>query len=581
MQGNSKYILSDRKVTTLLLMRSRGYKCEQFSLEQFQQLVAYCYQDLDETFDIPKSIEQLFTITDPKQCYSLAQELITDKHGLLLFRKLLCDTHPQVDFRSNDYRSKPTLQQPLIDYEPWYCFPSSWIEIAGFKFLSHENCLVMDNGLMVDESAARITIEKFINAGHHLSQLTFLSSTLKDGFTTLASAAEHECRPICLDFDYLTLLHIKNELPQFKRELKSLGYNDYYQLEPARFSTPTFRSAALRVQQFERIILSHIEAIISAATPQTEPKFFMSLGGVGSGKSKLEDFVKLQTNDNYVMFSVDNARTYSPIYQLLTASNNHDDDYIILKEFAYMLFEKLSETAKFRKINFFRDSSGIPYTGKNKRVLGEFKEAGFKTYCLVAASALYVAKDRPDLAGPVHERIVERFLKKGRAVPWPITLSKHISHPAAQCDAALDCNLDYLEIFDTMVPKGHTHTIAESHLIDEPSYLALKGSNDISKTLIELGYLPFASDSCGDFNYQHVSALFFNVECGYKRMIVVLDFQKYVDILQKSLFNENARGYNELIVNNMPWHIPTIDFPYDCGSDHNNYLLATARDVQN
>lgn len=579
MQSNRKIILNDRKVVSFILMRMQNFTSSEFSFHELQRLVEYVCSDFDAIYNLPQESINLFKFNNPQQFYEAALSIFPDKVGQLIIRKFICDNFKEVDFRSTAPFSA-SLAQHKVDFEPWYQFPSSYKIIAGLKFLAFEDHVVMDNGLLMEATAAQIIIEKFLNAGHHLSKLYFLSDTLESCLPGFEANSSINCSPICLDFDYLTMLNIKTELPEFKKQLKLLGYNDYYGIDPARFSNPLHQSAANRINSLEKEINNHLDSILAAATPVKTPLFFMSMGGVGSGKSKLEEFVKTLSNNNYVMFSVDNARTYSPVYKLLTACNNHDDDYIVMKEFAYMLFEKLSELALQKRINFFRDSSGIPYAGKNQNVLKSFKDSGFTTYCLVAASALYAASDRKDLSDPVHERIIKRFESKGRAVPWPITLSKHINHPLAQSDAALDCNLDHLVIFDTMVPKGHTHTIAESQLIDQLAYERLINASNLTKELLDLNFLPFASDSCGSFNYDNVSVHFMNVECGFKRILVIIDGQKFVDIIQKCLFNKTAKGYQELILNTMPWHMPSIDFPFDAEEGHDNYLLATAKDVQ-
>lgn len=577
-QINRKDILRDREITSFILMRMRDYKVSGHSFSNFLQLVRACQKDIDQQIQVPDGFELIFKEKDFSALYQQAQTLTDNKYLLLFLRKYICDLDPRIDFRALDNSTAS-----CISYTPWYSFPNSFVEIANLKFLIYEGKIVMNTGHLMNASSAKIAIEKFLNAGHHISKLKFLTSSLEkieDDSLSNFSDTSMECYPICLDCDYLTGLSIKDELKAFKNELKEHGYDDMFDLDEAKFNNPIFKAAVKRVNQFQTSIEAHITSILSNATPAEKPLFFMSLGGVGSGKSKLEEFVKVASNYNYVMFSVDNARTYSNIYSLLVKCNQHDDDYIILKEFAYMLFEKLSSEAMNKNINFFRDSSGIPYVGKNQKIVSNFKNAGFYTYCLVAASALYIDESRSDIIDPVHNRIISRFHKKGRAVPWHITVNKHINHPIAQSDACLDCNLDSIVIFDTMVPKGHTHTIAESYLIDEETYNTLHNSFDITKDLIAMGYLPFKTDHCGEFNYRDVSIIFLDVPCAFKRMLVLIDYQKYVDIIQKSLLNYDARGYEELIINTMPWHIPSLDFPFDSRGSDNNYILALAKDVQ-
>jgi hypothetical protein len=556
--------LENAKLISLILMRLRDYKVSNSSYEEFSKALRFASQDfatpLNEPANLKSEIAKLQASSSDSAHDFLKQFDQSNKPLLLILRKFLCDLNPALDFRGS--RAHET------QFTPWFEFPSSYITIAGLKFLAFENkYVVAQNGGLIEIDAAKIAIEKFINAGFHIADLEFVTAAMSDFLLPESTDIDSlnlsaSCPLVCLDTDYLTGLYLQNELPKFKSLMKEQNFSSYEDLytQTATLNHPRFQQVRDRLLSLKPHIDNCLTSLFSLSKPEAEPMYFASQGGVGSGKTKLYEFAQAQTQGQLVLFSVDDARTKSCQYQLLITCAHHSDDYLYLKEFAYLLFEAANDIALASKYNYFRDSSGIPFTGKNSSTFKTFKEQGFKTFCLVAAGLLHKPAGADIDYEPIYARIITRFHKKQRAVPWPITIKKHIYHPISQCDALKDNNIDQVIVFDTTTAKGQTATLLESRDIPLALYQELSQAANKIEFLNNHKLLPFISAP----NNQHEPELI-AIDTIYKndelvRIILIANKIKYIDIIKKALYNQNARGHEELTVNTFKYHIPELDF---------------------
>lgn len=364
-----------------------------------------------------------------------------------------------------------------------------------------------------------------------------------------------------IDTDFLTGLDIEAELNDFYQEIHNRGIGMMDADPDDESYTQKTRTALTRVQSFREFINECVSKVIRDKKPMSgigKPKFFMTQGGIGSGKTKLEKYAANLTDNNYIIASVDEARAMIPEYQLYIKAGHHSDDYKALRTFSYVIMGEIIDKAISENYNYCRDGSGIPYKSRNHELIKIMKDSGYETYILSAAAPLYIPHDRKDLTDPVHERIIERFKKKQRAVPWSIVLKNHISHPLAMMQAVGDEDNDHVVIFDNMSARGSGYKIAQTYWVEEkfvtnenPMNLAESlGFFEDIKTTVEakLHYLIVAKRR----KYDHRLFMYRDV---YK-ILVIYNQDRFADIIDKSKFNINARGYEDLPFNTLRFMSP-------------------------
>ena len=204
-------------------------------------------------------------------------------------------------------------------------------------------------------------------------------------------------------------------------------------------------------------------AIFEGKTQDTEPKLFMSMGGAGSGKTAVEEIAKAQCGDNFVIASLDEFRKRSDLYAVLTAANHHSDDYIFVEPFANRLRDLVADHAREAHINILYDGTGIPYKPRYHTVVNAYKNAGFKTQ-IVAIDAFIVKPEGRETElsrSGVICSVKDRFVKTGRALPWVVTVDKHIRSPWAFLDALEHENLDKISLFANDGERDKHYLVAE------------------------------------------------------------------------------------------------------------------------
>lgn len=469
-----------------------------------------------------------------------------------------------------------------LRYESWPPFPSSEVVVSGYRFLVFtDNYFVTLDGGIVHKEAVAKELEQFLISGGHPSDFTIavkhIERYISTGKITEIDFGGHV--PLfCLDTDYLTGLLTKTELPIFSHELihQRLTVLD---VPDSQYNHPVVIKAAPRIAALRPLILNAVQSLFENKTPVLgrKPKFFMSMGGIGSGKSHLEKYARTVTDNNVVFASIDLARQYSNIMELYWKCHQHSDDYKSLAMLTYVIMGEVINVAIAGRYNYFRDSTGIPYEGRNSGYIKIMKIAGYETYVIAAAAPIYIMPDRTDLNEPVHERVIRRFEKYGRAVPWNIVISKNVQYPLAQMQAAQDIYLDHLLVFDTMTPRNQTYILAKTYNVTVSQLnrimMTMADSSSLTALLHEYQLLPLEIGH--DYkNPQDLLDVKVTAKSqGHFKIIVSLNKIRMLDIIQKGLLNPNAQGYEELLLNTCPYHIPALDFPNDGRGEENSWKL--------
>jgi fido (protein-threonine AMPylation protein) len=493
-------------------------------------------------------------------------------------------------------RSK-SLQNQANAYGKW---PENKHFISGIPFLSHTtedgiNCLVAVNGGLVPLDNIK---KELFSAGKHLADYPLCTLEIMIGYLPGTedirksgcyeidgiSINEDGAAPLfCLDINMLTGLRTPahTELVELLKqcqgnkatifdlvkipELKELlisSANDDSRLERAVEIAHERLSKIINKLDIEK------EQLFKGKWPVTKPMLFMSMGGAGAGKTAVEDIAEAHCSDNYVIASLDEFRKKSDLYQVLTAASHHSDDYVYVEPFANRLRDAVAEHAKKNHINLLYDGTGIPYQPRYSTIIEQFAEAGFYTQITAVDAFIVKPKDREYelIRSSVIDSVKERYETTGRALPWVVTVDKHIRAPRSFFNALEHQQLDKLSLFANDGEKDRHYLVAESFSFSDQeirklqqqqlagtlkpylelllknhqdSILSNLAQNDHNKLEELINRNPFFSETNVGFQIYHSST--------GNRVLVIYNARRLVDFVEKRQLNPNASGVDGLL----------------------------------
>ena len=323
-----------------------------------------------------------------------------------------------------------------------------------------------------------------------------------------------------------------------------------------------------RLSKITRKLDATQEAIFLGKTPELKPKLFMSMGGAGSGKTAVEEIATAQCGENFVIASLDEFRKCSDLYTVMTAANHHSDDYIFIEPFANRLRDWVAHHAKEAHINILYDGTGIPYKPRYFNVINAFEEAGFHTQIAAIDAFIVKPEGREDelSRSAVICSVKDRFEKTGRALPWVVTVDKHIRSPWSFLDALEHESLDKISLFANDGDRDMHYLVAESfglsdsevravhekqksgllaeHLQSlsrhhDDSILNILANGDQHKIQALLNRNPALVES--NVAYQIYPGKYGN------RVLVIYNTRRMVDFIVKRQLNPNASGEEGLL----------------------------------
>lgn len=389
-------------------------------------------------------------------------------------------------------RAKSLQNQPN-GYGKW---PENKKFVSGIPFLSHrtENgilCLVAVNGGLVPLDSVR---EDQFEAGKHLADFPLSASEHIIGYLPdteelrvpgkkfIDSIAVEERGPaplFCLDVNMLTGLRSQShtELIELLRQCEgdTASISALADNEPLKHKLLLAADGDTRLERSVEIAYEHLgrimtiieqakDAIFRGKTPSARPRLFMCMGGAGSGKTAVEELAKAQCGDNFVIASLDEFRKQSDLYKVLTAANHHSDDYVYVEPFANRLRDLVAEQARSTGINILYDGTGIPYSPRYSGIVAQFKQAGFFTQIVAVDAFIVKPKGREEelVRSTVIGSVKDRYEKTGRALPWVVTVYKHIRAPESFFYALEDAALDKISLFANDGERDRHYLVAES-----------------------------------------------------------------------------------------------------------------------
>ncbi|MBS3962981.1 MAG: zeta toxin family protein [Methylomonas sp.] len=512
----------------------------------------------------------------------------------------LDSTHREVA-RAFGHALDPTRNHNLLNQANGYGkWPENKRFLQGIPFLSHTTddgieCLVTVTGGLV--ALQSIEVDRFITGQHFADNPLSVSEHVigyLPGTEDLRVVGKREVDAIpirddgvaplfCLDINMLTglrppshaeLIDVLKQCAGDSANLFMLADNPLLRdkmLAACQGETRLMRTVEIaypRLAKVNRMLLTARDAIFQGKTPSDQPKLFMCMGGAGAGKTVVEDIAKAECGDNFVTASLDEFRKLSDLYRLLTAANHHSDDYVYVEPFANRLRDLVADHARLTRINLLYDGTGIPYRPRYSTTISQFHDAGFYTQ-IVAVDAFLVkpvGREQELSRAGVIGSVKNRFDATGRALPWVVTVDKHIRSPMEFLLALQDTALDKISLFANDGDRDRHYLVAESLLLDDADVGALQRAQlacDLSghcKTLIHqhddslLRHLAAGDDDelvrlierNPALSEDNVAYLIY-AGADSNRVLAVYHLRRLTDFIEKRQLNPNASGETGLL----------------------------------
>ncbi len=365
--------------------------------------------------------------------------------------------------------------------------------ISGIPFLSHTTekgikCLVAVNGGLVPIKHIKVSGGRHLadyplckpkNIIGYLPKTESLRVTNKINIDGISISKKGAVPLFCLDINILTglssvgqsqLNELLTQCVGKNTSLLLLANNESLKnklLEAARNDPRLQRTVEIAISRINKMVrkLEAIkQTIFKDKVADEEPKLFISMGGAGAGKTAVEEIAYAQCGNNFVIASLDEFRKQSDLYHVLTAANHHSDDYVYVEPFANLLRDLVAQHAKENRINILYDGTGIPFIPRYSSIVEQFKQAGFKSQVIAVDAFIVKPKGREqELQRPdVISSVKSRYQQTRRALPWVITVYKHLRAPRSFLHAIEESCLDKISLFANDGEKDQHYLVAES-----------------------------------------------------------------------------------------------------------------------
>jgi fido (protein-threonine AMPylation protein) len=490
--------------------------------------------------------------------------------------------------------------------------------ISGIPFLSHITdtgieCLVSVNGGLVPYESIK---EEIFMAGKHLADYPLSAAENIIGYLpdteALREAGKNDIDGIpigedgaaplfCLDINMLTgmrslshaeLIELLIQCSGEEAKIFDLANNELLKnkmLKAADGDSRLERTVQIaygRLSKMASKLDTIKQAVFAGKIADPSPKMFMSMGGAGAGKTAVEEIAQAQCGNNFVTASLDEFRKESDLYQVLTAANHHSDDYVYVEPFANRLRDEVANYARTHNINLLYDGTGIPYQPRYADIVEQFKQSGFTTQ-ITAVDAFLVkpeGREQELSRSCVIESVKARFERTGRALPWVITIYKHIRAPRSFLYALEDSSLNKISLFANDGEMDKHYLVAESFIFSDQELRTLRnhqGNGSLAGHLKQLitnqhdSVLKNLSKGNPDKLTQLIArnsyleennvAYLVSYSQQGNRVLIIYNIHRMVDFVEKRQLNSNASGEEGLLhkPESMAFHVdPLIKEPW-------------------
>ncbi len=432
--------------------------------------------------------------------------------------------------------------------------------VSGIPFLSHStadglSCLVTITGGLVPLYSIA---EDVFNSGHHFADypLSIASHVIGylPGTKSLRAAAKREIDGIglgpdgeaplfCLDINMLSGLRSPSHIELMELLKQCAGESATIfallhdpllrqkMLDAAEGDERAQRGVEIayeRLQKINVILNVALDVIFEGKTPVTNPRLFMCMGGAGAGKTAVEEIAEAQCGDNFVIASLDEFRKQSDLYRVLTAAKHHSDDYVYVEPFANRLRDLVAERARITKVNLLYDGTSIPYSPRYSTIIEQFHTAGFYTHIIAVDAFLVKPAGREEelRRSSVIGSVKARYEETDRALPWVVTIYKHIRSPEAFLKALEHEALNKISLFANDGERNKHYLVAESFDLNDEDI------EDLQNRQLNKSLLPAIKAVCRN----HPDSTLKNLSGGSKNKLEAL-------LARNPCWHENNAGY--------------------------------------
>jgi fido (protein-threonine AMPylation protein) len=490
-----------------------------------------------------------------------------------------------------------SLHNKANSYGKW---PENRCFLHGVPFLSHTTadgvtCLVTVTGGLVPLNS--IKLEELFTGQHLADNSLEISKNViayLPGTADLRSADKTSIDGIlikdsglaplfCLDINMLTgvrspshaeLLDLLKQCAGERVSLFALANNPTLKERLLKIADGDFRLARTveiaytRLNNVNRILMNAVDVIFTGKTPDPQPKLFMAMGGAGSGKTAVAEMARSQCGENFVTASLDEFRKLSDLYRVMTAADHHSDDYVYIEPFANRLRDLVAQRARETGVNLLYDGTSIPYHPRYSTIIKQFYATGFHT-AIIAVDAFLIkpaGREQELSRAGVIASVKSRFESTGRALPWVVTIDKHIRSPRAFLNALEDTALNKISLFANDGEKDNHYLVAESFLFaDEEIDILHERQHQGNLADYLLQQIQHRDDSVlknlAQNNPENLTAWinrnpdFSETNVAYQiyrgneinRVLLIYNTRRMVDFIEKRQLNPNASGDKGLL----------------------------------
>ena len=228
----------------------------------------------------------------------------------------------------------------------------------------------------------------------------------------------------------------------------------------------------------------------------------------------------------------------------------------------------VADHAKRKHINILYDGTGIPYQPRYSNIVNQFKANGFYTQITAVDAFIIKPESRENelIRSSVITSVKERYETDGRALPWVVTVDKHIRAPRSFLNALEHEMLNKISLFANDGEKNKHYLVAESFFFSDLEVMDLK-KNQLAGTLLSYLYLLIRDreDSIlkklthGDdnqleelisrnpnFTENNIAFQIYPNKNG-NRVLLIYSAHRMVDFIEKRQLNPNASGEKGLL----------------------------------
>lgn len=485
--------------------------------------------------------------------------------------------------------------------------------LSGIPFLSHTppggiECVVTINGGLVPIAAIS---DELFNSGKHFADYSSIAASQFIGYLPgteslrvsgkreidgIPLGANGEAPLFCLDINMLSGLRAPSHTDLMELLKQCVGektsifplINDplmrQKMLDAAEGDERAQRGVEIaheRLTKINIILNAALDDIFEDKASVEKPKLFMCMGGAGAGKTAVEEIAQTQCGDNFVIASLDEFRKKSELYRVLTAAKHHSDDYVYVEPFANRLRDLVAGQAMKKKVNLLYDGTSIPYSPRYSTIIEQFHAAGFFTHIIAVDAFLVKPAGREEelLRSSVIGSVKSRYEETDRALPWVVTIYKHIRSPEEFLKAMEHEALNKISLFANDGERNRHYLVAESFGFDDQMI------EDLHNNQLEGCLLPKLQAICrnhpeatlnmlGNADHAKLDGLvgrnpgWHENNVGYQvypgknlnRVLLIYSLIRMTDFIEKRQLNPNASGEEGLLhkCDAMAFHIDPL-----------------------